>query len=296
MDYPFKGIKAFSYFDSGDDRWKLSISSFPILEVGLNLMSVKANLGINTDQFINIFTEFQINSTTDGFSGMYINSLDATSGKPFYGYSVNGLEKAFSYFDISDDKWKLAINFETPLEIKEDYTTINGKMGLNTDQNLNSNTEFQINSTTDDFSGMYINNQDATSGKPFYGYSINGQLKAFSYFDISDDKWKLFCDGSTILEASGLNISIDGYLTLSQGLPSNAPVGSIFYYNGRFWGMTSGGARLLDNLNPASARSASNNHPDFIQLEDKVTKLEIENELLKTKLEELERKLNEILN
>lgn len=234
-------------------------------------------------------------SGNSGFGGMFTN-VDNDNGLPFYGYAVNRSIKAYSYFDSGDDKWKLWINNQAALEIQEDYTTINGKMGLNTDQNLNSNTEFQINSTTNNFSGMFINSQDATSGKPFYGYSINGLEKAFSYFDASDDKWKLSSDGSIILEASNESLSIDGHLILSQGFPSGAPAGSIYYFNGRFYGMTSGGARPLDNLNPASARSASNDHSEFLQLEDKVTKLEIENDLLKRKLEELERKLNEILN
>jgi len=60
--------------------------------------------------------EFGIRSNRNAFGGMYVDTA-SLDGKPFYGYSLDGDEHAWTYFDGQDGRWKLSINYDTVVEI-----------------------------------------------------------------------------------------------------------------------------------------------------------------------------------
>jgi hypothetical protein len=105
------------------------------------------------------------------------------------------LGNSAGFFETGNNKLYIDnSNTNTPLiygDFGTDKLTINGDLGLNTDQMIGS-ADFTIRSRGNFFGGMFVDvpnpNGDA---KPFYGYAIDGQAKAYHYFDAVDDNWKL---------------------------------------------------------------------------------------------------------
>lgn len=135
-------ISLFHYYDAVDDRFKFQFNDnfIPTLSFSKN-----GEFLLNGAETINSSTDFTLRSKNlIGFGGMYIDSPDSSTGLPFYGYAINGVSKAFHYYQASDDTWRVNNNsidgliltstgyltVAGGLEVIGD-TTINGKHSIN---------------------------------------------------------------------------------------------------------------------------------------------------------------------
>lgn len=148
-------------------------------------------LGVGRNTQVTGSEVFGIGNSATGFSGMYART--ASTGSPFYGYSLNGSVSAYTYVDGSDNgRWKLNVNGDKV------FVTPGGFMGVKRGSPVTGNESFGIGNSATTFDGMYI--RTATTGQPFYGYSLNGEISAFHFVDGQDQgKWKLSVGAGTPL-------------------------------------------------------------------------------------------------
>lgn len=73
----------------------------------------------------------------------------------------------------------------------------NGFLGVGRNTKVTSAESFGVGNTAPGFDGMYV--RTGATGQPFYGYSLNGAVTAYSYVDGSDGgTWKLNVGGDRI--------------------------------------------------------------------------------------------------
>lgn len=60
---------------------------------------------INRSHAITSAEVFGVHGTSSSFNGMYVSG--PANSRPFYGYSVNGLVSAYTYFDAPTNEWRL---------------------------------------------------------------------------------------------------------------------------------------------------------------------------------------------
>lgn len=267
----------------------------------------------NTNQDIGS-SDFVLNSANaTGFGGMYINSEDAVEGKPFYGYSNDSNISAYHHYDDVDNSWHLTVDGQEMLKasnneisISDDFKvgdfsnavpTFSVETGATKKMYFNTNTQvgladFTLNSTSStNFGGMFVNINDAATGKPFYGYSINNNGNVFHYFDASSGYWKLFNSTKDILQVDNKELFVSGSIRMGNKVGTQ-PEGTIYYNGFNFYGVTDGGViRQLDNItNGQSEADNSNLTTKTIQ------HLEAENKELINKIESLESRLEKLEN
>jgi len=150
----------------------------------------------------------------------------------------------------------------------------NGKIGLNTTQTIGAG-DFMLRSKSTTFGGMYIDSPNSSGfGKPFYGYSLDGAISMYHYYDAFDARFKFqFEDGllpSLSFTASGdfllnsnsqVNASTDLTLT-SKNLSGfgGMYINSSATVSGRpFYGYATGGSsKAYHYYNPESNKWALN--------------------------------------
>lgn len=233
---------------------------------------------------------FTISSSNDGWGGMYMN-VTGNNAKPFYGYAVDGAYRAFTGYNESSSQLVTYVDGVKALKLHKDSTSISTYLDVYNNANIGSSltiggdgepfnqyTHFTINSRTGTYGGMYVNSEHAGgSEKPFYGYAVDGMVRAFSYFDKEEDYWKLNLGNWDILKVSNLKVLVRGYIQLHAS--NSAEEGSIYYRNGHFYGFTSTGERQLDNA--AAARGNANTSEEVESLRMEVQKLRAELDQLK---------------
>ncbi len=324
--------RAWHYYHNSDNTWNLNLASFDRLKIGvdssffLNELVASNSLKVNKDLIVgspskpdfevsssdgmlynaskqlNTFSDFTLNSTkTDLFGGMYVNVDNGATGRPFYGYAINSVDKAYSYYDAETSSWELFVNGGQPenvLSVKNSNFTVNGSTTtngnatfngiatMNTNQAFNDFTDLTIDSKTTSFGGIFINvDSDANNdAKPFYGYAVDGLDRAFSFYDQESATWKLYVAPNLdhfVLEAENRKLIVDGSLQLKNLNASGQALGTIFYFNGHFYGRTSSGTRQLDNIPPMASKPVDSENDQAIQ------RLEEENQELKSQLSDL---------
>lgn len=295
----------------------LACSPFSILSAGEGLtVSGTDGLLFNANSQIGS-ADFTLGSLRPiGFGGMYVNSPDENTGKPFYGYAVGGLISAYHFFDAEAQTWTLNTGeadrlkvgadgaFEMQarswnLDIGDTPISLTGSINVGTDRHISINSETNtsigssdlvLNGRGNGFVGMYVNSSDADAGKPFYGYAINGVGNVFHYWDAIDDLWKLYHTNYSILEASNEELIVNGSLRVADKTGAK-PAGTIYYANGHFYGITNGGViRQLDN--ETSATLAPN--ASILKVAGQPNDLEKENDALREKVADLEARLENL--
>ncbi|MEO1653340.1 MAG: hypothetical protein AAFU64_07330, partial [Bacteroidota bacterium] len=120
-----------------------------------------------------------------------------------------------------------------------------GRMGLNTTSMIGSS-DFVLKSIrTTGYGGMYVDVAgEGTSEQPFYGYAVDGNSRAWHYFDEEDDTWKLYNNGDRLFVKNngfvGINKENPAYpleisSTSQVGIQYNGPQGTTYsgaYMNG----------------------------------------------------------------
>jgi hypothetical protein len=102
--------------------------------------------------------------------------------------------------------------------------------GINRSTPITPNEVFGVRAAvTNDYGGMYI--ETAGSGRPFYGYAMDGYGYAFTYLDGNDgNKWKLYNGGDHLTVAPSGNVGI-GTVSPKQALHVNGD----YYGKGHVW-------------------------------------------------------------
>lgn len=249
-----------------------------------NNANIGSSLTIGGDgEPFNQFTHFTINSRTGTFGGMYVNSIHSGANeKPFYGYAIDGLERAYTSFNNANNQWELHLadpvdGFDA-IQVGMGYNALNGKVRINTMQDFNAFTQLTVRTEENTYGGMYIDvDNDGGDAKPFYGYAVNGVDRAYSYYDDSDNYWKLLVNSKDIIKASDTKFLVDGYVKLE--VSNSTEVGSVYYKNGHFYGYTSTGEKQLDNN--TALRNGDSTSEELESLKMEVQKLRAELNQLK---------------
>jgi len=80
-------------------------------------------------------------------------------------------------------------------------------VGVGRSYKITSAEKFGIHMNTSGFGGMYM--ETGTDGEPFYGYSRNGSVDAYHYFDSASDQWRLWANGDRlVVNRSNGNVGI----------------------------------------------------------------------------------------
>lgn len=122
---------------------------------GGNLLIRGSFVGIGRTNPITTSESFGIEAPGPGYGGMYVDMTNS-SAKPFYGYGLGGLSKAWHYLDGSDgQKWKLNIGGADRITVLP-----TGQIGIGTNSPV---TALQVAGT---ISATYLNSTDTnvTSG------------------------------------------------------------------------------------------------------------------------------------
>jgi len=115
--------KASTYYDYINDRWKLYVEGSnalnSILEAQNEEIRVNGELNINTDLDVWGWSKFNIATYDQGLGGMSVD-VSPSSGvaAPSYGYSVNEIPKALTYFSDFDDSWNVQLVGESNAVIR----------------------------------------------------------------------------------------------------------------------------------------------------------------------------------
>jgi len=268
---------AFHYYDAADNTWKLYTGKAD----NTNSLQVdnEGKLYSNTTSQINGFTNFTMNTPQASFGGMYINSEDDVTGKPFFGYAIDDLEYSYHYYDITDNRWKLYTggttgSTEDALQIDED-----NRFYLNTDAQINEFTNLTLDASQDSFGGMYVNSRDNSTGKPFYGYSVGTLAYSYHYFDIEDTRWKLFTGNFNNLNAIEIGsdnlVRFDDKIKLgNRTAEASDPDGTILYTGNGFYGKRAGSWYRLDETTSTTPTRTSTLEHENQELKNRVQSLE----------------------
>ena len=150
--------------------------------VGLRSLFENSYVGIGTGNAVSSYALFQINKNLNDWVGMYINA--GVTGKPFYGYALNGVGKAYTQFNGNTSELEyFQSNGSTP-----DFL-INGNtkavfntafVGIGTSTPTTGFTGLALKSSANSFWGSYID--AGPTGTPFYGYALDGVATAYTTY------------------------------------------------------------------------------------------------------------------
>jgi hypothetical protein len=103
-----------------------------------------------------------------------------------------------------------------------------GFVGIGTDTPVSTATLLNVKSpSTNNYGGMYVSTS-GSSGRPFYGYSTNGNnVSAWHYYDGNTGEWRLNVSGTAITVDSSRNMNVAGNVT--QSLNSDGVVKAAVY-------------------------------------------------------------------
>ncbi len=89
------------------------------------------------------------------------------------------------------------------------YGDGNDRVFINRSISITGSEYFGVHSDIPGFVGMFVSGP--ADSKPFYGYSIDNQINAFTFFDPDTSNWILVNDGSVALTSdSALNLIVEG--------------------------------------------------------------------------------------
>ncbi|GLR18004.1 hypothetical protein [Portibacter lacus] len=247
---------------------------------------------------------FTLTQPKEGYGGMYINSLGTSAAIPFYGYAVGNVGKVWHYYNGIENFWGLYVEGDQ-LKVSPDTThvlnnlvantalrvnggsVLYGGTMLNTNTQLNQYTDFTIKSSkVNTFGGMYIDVEGGLNSKPFYGYSVDGVPAAFTFYNQTTSSWGINIGNAiySAMEVKSNNVYINGTLKLGHTNGAAEDNGTIFYFDGHFYGKTPGGLTQLDNNVNGKTKDDEENVKAIKILQE-------ENSALKEKLESLENHL-----
>ncbi|MFD2540765.1 hypothetical protein ACFSSB_00425 [Lacinutrix gracilariae] len=280
------------YIDNTDTNNPLIYGDFNTDKLTLNGdVNITGNLSLNHIGSQIGSASFTLTQANEGYGGMYVNSLGVNNASPFYGYAVGNTSKAWHYYHDFLSSWILNVDGDK-IKVNSENTLIYNKLLINTENQINPNTDLTLKSNSfNGFGGMYVDMDGSGYSSPFYGYAINGAPKAYSFYKEADSTWNLNVGDvyTDALVVENDNLKVNGSITLATENAVTKPVGTIYYYQDHFYGNTSTGIKRLDNTTTSkSAYRESEEVSHMIQM------LKDENELLKKELSTIKSHLAEL--
>lgn len=143
-----------------------------------NLFSSGTFLGLNTTTAIGA-GQFVVNSITNGYGGMYVNTTGTTGGLPFYGYAANGVSSCWTYYKQDNSEFtvynggdRLYVENDGDIRIGKTTSTSSRLDVLGSLTNISPTLNVAINYTGNtDVRGIY-SSAIAADG---YGYGIEAR-------------------------------------------------------------------------------------------------------------------------
>ena len=189
------------------------------------LFPIQTFLGLGTSTPTTGFTGFTMKSNVNTYYGSYIDA--GSTGIPFYGYALNGTAVAYTTYNGTTNQFE----YHHTTDATPDFSVSNTQVSfpiqtaltIGTNTQLNSFTGLTLKNNVNTFYGMYID--AGATGDPFYGYALNGVVKAYSQINGSTGNWELNIGGlavsvtsAGVIHAANLN---GGATTLSTDASGN---------------------------------------------------------------------------
>ncbi|MBK7212838.1 MAG: tail fiber domain-containing protein [Bacteroidales bacterium] len=186
--YALNGVPAaYTQFNGVEGQYEYfqSNSSTPDFLVKGNSKAVfnTSFLGVGTSSPTTFFTGFALKSAANSYWGMYIDA--GATGQPFYGYALNGVAKAYTQFNGTNNQFEYYHNSDASPDFLIGSTTaafpVTTFLGVGTTTPTTSFTGFALKNSSNSYWGMYVD--AGATGQPFYGYALNGQAKAYTVYN-----------------------------------------------------------------------------------------------------------------
>lgn len=165
-------------------------------------------VGIGTSTPTTGFTGFAMKTSANSFYGSYVDA--GPTGVPFYGYALNGVATAYTTYNGNTNQFEYHHTSDATPDFAVSNTDvvfpIQTFLGLGTSSPTTSATGFAMRNNVNSYYGMYVD--VGASGRPFYGYALNGVAKAWTEFNGTNNNWELNYSGARISVTSSGNVGI----------------------------------------------------------------------------------------
>ena len=197
------GIGTLSSQLSGSFNIALGGSAGGNTRLGSNSIFIGNEAGSEEDGSNNIFIGAQSGFNNGGQDNVFLGSQ---AGENASGSGNVFLGKQAGRNEDGSDKLYIANNATNPL-LFGDFSS--SQLFLNRSSEITSAEVFGLRANTGSFGGMYIETSGLT-GKPFYGFAINGLSKSWIYHDGGTNQLRFHIDGNR------LSIKSDGQLRINN--------------------------------------------------------------------------------
>ncbi|HMS56032.1 MAG TPA: hypothetical protein PKA27_11590 [Fimbriimonadaceae bacterium] len=182
------------------NRWHSSLVLFVLPITALSLIAASASGGAQSGALV------RLQASTPGIAqNGSINVLGTTISGQFVGNGsglTNLNASSLSSGTLLDSRLSANVPLRSTANTFAGLNRFDGFVGIKRDSRVTSSESFGIGSSaTTSFDGMYV--MTGATGKPFYGYALNGGPAAYHYIDGSDsNKWKLYNGGQHLTVTS----------------------------------------------------------------------------------------------
>lgn len=184
---------------------------FTIMDSNSNSVYEEEHTGVTTNDY-GLFSVAIGNGSTqsgtfaniDWGSGQHMVEVEVNSGNGYTSMGTSELNSVpYSLYAEKTGAWQS----ESGKVYNED-----DKVFIGRSNQITSDEVFGIKSTSSGYGGMYIDTEP--NGQPFYGYSVDGDNKSWTYYDGSTDKWHLFLGSS-----NKISVQADGNVGIGEQSP-----------------------------------------------------------------------------
>jgi hypothetical protein len=198
--------------------------------------------GIGTSFPTTAFTGFTMKSAVNDWYGMYVDA--GTTGKPFYGYALNGTARAYTSFNSSTNQFEY---HQTSDGIPDFYINGNTKavfntsfLGIGAESPTTGFTGFSLKSNVNSWYGMYVD--AGATGLPFYGYALNGTPVAYTQYNGTTNQLEYYHSNGSVpdflMSSTIAAYPATTFLGIGTTTPTTAFTGMALKNSiDNFWGM-----------------------------------------------------------
>ena len=212
--YALNGVaKSYTSFNSGTNslEYHQTSDATPDFLINGNTKAVfnTAFVGIGTSTPTTGFTGLAMKNNVNTYYGQYVDA--GATGIPFYGYALNGAATAYTTYNGQTNRFE----YHHSSDATADFSISNSQvlfpiqtfLGLGTSTpTTGSATGFTMKNNVNSYYGMYID--AGLTGRPFYGYALNGSATAWTELNGNTGNWELNYGGARIDVTSAGNVGI----------------------------------------------------------------------------------------
>jgi hypothetical protein len=224
--YALNGVPtAYTAFNSTTSKFEYHRNSDAVadFQIGANDAAFPNTnfLGVGTTSPTTGFTGFAIKNNADNFFGTYVDA--GANGKPFYGYALNGVPTAYTSFNATTSKFEYHRTSDGVADFQigtADAAFPNTSfLGIGTTTQTTGATGLALKKNIAGFFGMYVD--AGATGRPFYGYALNGVARAWTELNGGSTNWELNYGGTWLSVSNtgfvGINASPTASFRLDVG-------------------------------------------------------------------------------